>query len=265
MLIDLKNYTVTVRDPSSRALHIPHHKYPDSVVFSDSNCIDYLGTMYGNGASPAAPPEWNELHHNRCWVCRIDPRAVIPFKVKASDVGYDLMLIRKVKNFNAVTVLYDTGIQLKPENGYYAEIVPRSSLSKSGYILSNSVGIIDPSYRGNIYISLTKVDPAAPELGLPFQACQLIFRRQHFVTMKTVKKLDTTERGEGGFGSTTAVLPFAHTEDRTEIPDRIDTLTKQVVQLKKELDELYDKLEMFDTMGGMNLTVHIDAEDLEDE
>ena len=54
--------------------------------------------------------------------------------------------------------MYDTGIQVKPQYGYYFEIVPRSSLSKSGYILANSIGIIDPSYSGNLYIVLIKID-----------------------------------------------------------------------------------------------------------
>lgn len=62
------------------------------------------------------------------------------------------------------TILYDTGIKINVKYGYYAEVVPRSSLSKSGYMLANSIGIIDNSYRNNIFVALTKINPDAPDI-----------------------------------------------------------------------------------------------------
>lgn len=50
------------------------------------------------------------------------------------------------------------------DTGYYLQVFPRSSLSKSGYALANSVGIIDENYTGNIFIALTKTEPFAREL-----------------------------------------------------------------------------------------------------
>lgn len=134
----------------------------------------------------------------------VDEQAIPPMKGRASDIGYDLSIISKKKDFNGVTSLYDTGIKVEPSFGYYVEIVPRSSLSKSGYMLANSVGIIDPSYRGNLYIALTKVDPEAAEISFPFRCCQLIVRKVIHSRMKRVAEemLHATERGEGGFGST---------------------------------------------------------------
>jgi dUTP pyrophosphatase len=87
--------------------------------------------------------------------------------------------------------------------GLYAEIVPRSSLSKSGYMLANSIGIIDCSYKGNLYIALTKIDNTMPDLTLPFRCCQLIFREQIHVDLEEVTSFEEqTSRGSGGFGST---------------------------------------------------------------
>jgi deoxyuridine 5'-triphosphate nucleotidohydrolase len=89
------------------------------------------------------------------------------------------------------------------EEGYYSEIVPRSSISKSGYMLSNSVGIIDQSYRGNIMVSLTKIDSESPDIELPFKCCQLIIRKQYYANMIEVGySFDETDRNEGGYGST---------------------------------------------------------------
>jgi len=82
------------------------------------------------------------------------------------------------------------------------EVVPRSSLSKTGWMLANSVGIIDPSYRGNIMVAVIKVDPNAQPLTLPFRGFQLVVRKQFHVDMVNADELDETNRGHGGFGST---------------------------------------------------------------
>ncbi|NJO00818.1 MAG: hypothetical protein HC880_03210 [Bacteroidia bacterium] len=57
------------------------------------------------------------------------PEAVPPFKERASDSGYDLSLVRKVRQLGRVD-FYDTGIQVQPTYGWYFDLVPRSSLSK---------------------------------------------------------------------------------------------------------------------------------------
>lgn len=135
---------------------------------------------------------------------RVD--AVVPSKTRVTDAGYDLTIIEKVKDLNDTTSLYDTGIKLDMMLGTYAEVVPRSSLSKSGYMLANSVGIIDTSYTGNIMIALAKIDRKSPDLTLPFRCCQLIFREQVHVQLRQVDTIETqTSRGSGGFGSTGGV------------------------------------------------------------
>ena len=97
--------------------------------------------------------------------------------------------------------MYDTGICVQPENGYYTEIIARSSIVKTGHVLSNSVGIIDPTYRGSLRICLTKVDSSVPDIQVPFKLTQLIVRPIISARMIEVNKLSDTERGDGGFGS----------------------------------------------------------------
>jgi dUTP pyrophosphatase len=137
-------------------------------------------------------------------VYKTDENAVIPSKAFEDDAGYDLTIIKKIKDFNSKTSLYDTGIKIEIEEGYYTEIVPRSSISKSGYMLANSIGIIDNNYRGNLMIALTKICDYTPEIELPFKCCQLIIRKQISANLVEVKSDDftETERNEGGFGST---------------------------------------------------------------
>lgn len=137
-------------------------------------------------------------------VVRADPRAILPSKKRASDVGYDLTIISKVKDLGKRTALYDTGIIIQPPMGYYIEVVPRSSLSKSGYVQSNSMGIIDPNYLDTFKVPLTRVDDSLPELQLPFTGFQLILRRPiHGMMVECNREqLANTSRGTGGFGST---------------------------------------------------------------
>jgi deoxyuridine 5'-triphosphate nucleotidohydrolase len=130
------------------------------------------------------------------------PDAVTPTRAHPSDVGYDLTAISVFKTLSPCTTLYETGIIVIPPEGYYVEIVPRSSISKTGYVLSNSVGIIDPSYTGSLKIALTKVDAYFENLPLPFCRAQLVLRKREGFLMNEVTEVETTERGDGGFGST---------------------------------------------------------------
>jgi dUTP pyrophosphatase len=137
-------------------------------------------------------------------VYKTNKEAIIPSKAFEEDAGYDLTIISKIKDFNSKTSLYDTGIKIEVDEGYYTEIVPRSSISKFGYILSNSVGIIDNHYRGNLMVALTKIADDAPDIVFPFKCCQLIIRKQISANLYEITDdtLTTTLRNEGGFGST---------------------------------------------------------------
>lgn len=130
-----------------------------------------------------------------------DENAVEPTKGHMSDSGFDLTLIKEEKRVGDV-VYYNTNVQVVPPHGYYFDLVPRSSMSKSGYMIANSVGIIDQNYRGNIIVALRKVDAKAEDIKLPNRCVQLIPRQ--WIPMKGVKcdNVDITTRNEGGFGST---------------------------------------------------------------
>lgn len=130
--------------------------------------------------------------------------AILPTKAGKNEVGYDLTIISVDKQINNVTTLYETNIVAIPPSGYYFEIVPRSSIIKTGYVMTNSIGIIDPTYRGTLKIALTKINSASSDLELPNKRFQLIPRPFISDQFKTtcINNIDKTERGDGGFGST---------------------------------------------------------------
>jgi len=126
--------------------------------------------------------------------------AVSPSKAHPEDSGFDLTLVQKIKE-DAGVVFYDTGIAVQPPPGYYFEVFGRSSISKSGWMLANNVGIIDSSYRGSIRVALVKVVADAPDIVLPCKLVQMIPRQFVHLDPIEVDQLSDTIRGEGGFGS----------------------------------------------------------------
>jgi len=81
-------------------------------------------------------------------------------------------------------------------------LYPRSSIVKTPLRLSNSVGIIDAGYRGNImaFVDNIKGEPFTIEKGTRlFQICGPCLER---ITFEVVHDLSNSQRGESGFGST---------------------------------------------------------------
>lgn len=130
--------------------------------------------------------------------------AVIPTRANPTDIGLDLVAIKEYKVLPNGVILYDTGLAMTPPKGYYIDVLPRSSISKTGWMISNSIGTIDPTYTGNVFISLIRVIPDAPAPELPFCVCQLVLRKAEYADMEEVESLENTTRGDGGFGSTGA-------------------------------------------------------------
>tara|TARA_Y100000389_G_scaffold205100_1_gene263161 strand:- start:7662 stop:8597 length:936 start_codon:yes stop_codon:yes gene_type:complete len=182
----------------------------DKLIYDSVNIIDFLGKIYYDKNLIMSEYNYNEyvklLGYKELPLCKVfktNKNAIIPSKVRESDVGYDLTIIKEHKILNQRTKLYDTGIKLQVKEGFYAEIYPRSSLSKSGYMLANSVGIIDRGYTNNIYVALIKIDDSVDDIKLPFKCCQVIFRKQHYMNIiETDKDFNETDRNLGGFGST---------------------------------------------------------------
>lgn len=201
------------REEDRRALRaavgLAAHDTGAVLLFEGHNAFELLALLY-EGDGPALVRS-RELY--RRWagfvpagpVCvryrLLEPAAVAPFKARASDSGYDLTLIRVARVIGSVT-LYGTGVAVEPSFGYYLDVVPRSSIIKTGYMLANGVGVIDRTYRGEISVPLIKVDPSAPDLPLPSRVVQMIPRPIVHAELARADVLEDTHRGADGFGST---------------------------------------------------------------
>lgn len=103
------------------------------------------------------------------------------------------------------TVVLGTGVHVEIPVGYWGLLAARSSLGfKSTTLLTNSIGVIDSTYRGEIKARLINLgtEPVTIERGERF--CQLIITNCYLGNWHSVDKLDDlseTVRGQGGFGS----------------------------------------------------------------
>ena len=106
---------------------------------------------------------------------------------------------------NGGTAVLGTGVHVEIPVGYWGLLAARSSLGfKSTTLLTNSIGVIDSTYRGEIKVRLINLGdtPVTIERGERF--CQLIITNCYLGNWHSVEKLDDlseTVRGQGGFGS----------------------------------------------------------------
>lgn len=137
---------------------------------------------------------------------RLSDKAVLPIRAHKSDAGLDLTCtdIQSVINeCGQLLLLYHTGLAVEIPEGYVGLLFPRSSIYQKALSLSNSVGVIDSGYRGEIvavFRNTTDVVPAIYKVGERF--CQLVIVPIPDIEITEVSELSEGDRGESGFGST---------------------------------------------------------------
>ena len=133
---------------------------------------------------------------------RLHEKAVIPQYAKESDAGMDLTATSIIKNDDE-QVIYGTGIALEIPEGYVGLVFPRSSIRKTDLIMSNSVGVIDAGYRGEIQVTFNKkyYDEANVIYNIADRVAQIIILPHPQITFVEVDELSDSERGADGHGS----------------------------------------------------------------
>jgi len=136
-------------------------------------------------------------------VKKTHPNAVIHARKHDDDAGMDLSTVEIVDYLSSQVVLYDTGISVQSPEGYYTEVIPRSSTSKMGISLANGTGVIDPSYTGSIKLAIRFNESLhTPKELVGRRLAQLLIKPLHVMEVVEVDELNETTRGSGGFGST---------------------------------------------------------------
>ena len=101
------------------------------------------------------------------------------------------------------TVKINTGLKVQIPEGYFGAVYPRSSTGvKRKLMLANTIGVIDSDYRGEIMIFFYNYGNQIQVIKHGDRLAQLVIQPYQQFEIEVVDKLDVSDRGEGGFGST---------------------------------------------------------------
>ena len=134
---------------------------------------------------------------------KLSENAVIPTYEKEGDAGMDLVAT-SIK-FDGTQITYGTGLAIEIPEGFVGLVFPRSSIRKTDLSLSNSVGVIDSGYRGEIQATFNQKSLSKDGqilYGVGDRIMQIMIIPHPPVQFIEVNELSDTLRGEGGFGST---------------------------------------------------------------
>ena len=139
---------------------------------------------------------------------RLTDKTLMPTRANPTDAGLDLRAAESKLIQSATPTLIDTGVSVQIPKNHVGLVFSRSGLAKHGITLSNSVGVIDSDYRGNIMVSvicnadnerdifINKGDRIAQLVVVP-----IVLPEVQVVDEDDEEWLNTA-RGTGGFGST---------------------------------------------------------------
>lgn len=136
---------------------------------------------------------------------KLRENAVLPVRATPQSAGADLCacLDAPVTIQPGETVMIPLGLTCQPtETDVALLIFPRSGLaSKKGITLANAVGVVDSDYRGEWHVPLHNIGTAPFTVEHGMRVAQLVVVPVLFPEMEETDRVDTTERGAGGFGS----------------------------------------------------------------
>ena len=95
-----------------------------------------------------------------------------------------------------------TGLFVEIPKGYHLEIVSRSGLASQGIIVTNSPGIIDSDYRGEIKLLLTNLSNRNFTIAHGDKLAQMLLVKDVDIEWNVTNELTDTKRNKGGLGST---------------------------------------------------------------
>lgn len=140
-------------------------------------------------------------------VKKLHPDAMIPTFGSKDAAGADLYAYLPDKGQVAIaphhTAFVGTGISTAIPTGYWGGIYARSGLAcKRGLAPANKVGVIDPDYRGEIIVAIHNDSREPQIIHHGDRVAQFVITPVPEITYKETNELDSTARGEGGFGHT---------------------------------------------------------------
>lgn len=134
---------------------------------------------------------------------KLHEKAVIPSYAKDGDAGMDLTSVSCEWDSANDVFVYSTGLSFEIPKGYVGLLFPRSSIFKYGLSLSNSVGVLDSGYRGEVLFKFKEFNEDSSDIyEVGDRIGQIIILPYPQIEFEEVSELSESERGMGGYGST---------------------------------------------------------------
>lgn len=152
----------------------------------------------------ASKPDMDNVTDSTLRFTKMSVTARAPVKASPLAAGFDLFAAENVSIEPGGRACVRTDIQLAVPAGCYARIAPRSGLALSRGI-DVGAGVIDPDYRGNVFVLLYNFGSARFKARVGDRIAQLILERICFANLMEVDLLDDTIRGANGFGSSNSL------------------------------------------------------------
>ncbi len=131
---------------------------------------------------------------------KLDPKAVVPFTARHGDAGLDITATTRSWSVLDKLYVYGTGLAVEIPEGYVGLMFPRSSICRTPFVLSNSVGVIDSGYRGEITFKFSCVGTVGEIYHPGDRIGQLVIIPIPKI-IPIEGELSDSERGTGGYGS----------------------------------------------------------------
>jgi len=136
-------------------------------------------------------------------VKRLHPSAVVPRYARAGDAGLDVASVESLTLAPLERAAVRTGIALELPPGSLGFVLPRSGRAlREGLTLSNSPGLIDAGYRGELLVAVVNLGSAPVSIAEGDRIAQLLVLTTPALEVVEVTELSPSERGDGGFGHT---------------------------------------------------------------
>ena len=132
---------------------------------------------------------------------KLHPEAVKPKFGKPGDAGADLVAT-SIDTSRELQVVYGTGLAVEIQEGMVGLVFPRSSVRNYDIVMSNSVGVIDSGYRGEIMVTFNIKFMQSEIYDVGDRVAQLVIVPVPLITYAETQELSETTRGTGGHGST---------------------------------------------------------------
>lgn len=138
-------------------------------------------------------------------VVRLNDRAILPRYQTSGAAAMDIhaCLDESIVLQPMERVMVPTGFSMAVPPGYEAQIRARSGLSiKHGITMVNGIGTIDSDYRGEVGVLVINLGQESFEIEHGMRIAQMVIAKYESAAWVEVERLDETDRGMGGYGST---------------------------------------------------------------